>query len=520
MVLTKLGLDIQIDPLFQSTTVKLLGFVMFALGIMLTIPSFVALAIGEDPLLFGPLAVLMLIAGSILYLLFSQSQNFRSVNGLLLVGLSWLLVFAVGALPFYFADFHIIDSLFESVSGFTTTGASVVTDPGTVNHSLLLWRSLTQWVGGLMVILIFMYMLPSFGIGRNIFLNELSGSGSSTFFMKITNAARNFIIVYFIMTMANFVALMICGADLMDSTTLALTTISTGGMIASADSMMSFPVSIQLVTLVFMFLGGLNFYLHYTTIFKRTLSAYRTSSELRMITIWFIVSSVFIYILLMANVPGAIGFDLEEHLGLLKDATFTTVSMGTTAGFYVVDYCQFPSQCIVLLFLVTFFGASAGSTSGGVKFGRLILLYQFVKNSVGKILNPNMVFTVKVDGEPVDNNMVMSAICIFIMYTVTLLAGAFCIMMYGYGFVDSIGLSLSSLTNVGLGFGDFGPGTSADMLPTGVKTVMMVLMWLGRLEIVMALAFITPSFWREVWLNYRSKKRARIVKARKSDRSQ
>jgi len=511
-----MGLNVKIKnpvrPRWRSTTVKMLGFVMFALGLALAIPTLCALLLGENSMYFAPLVPPLLIIGAVCYLLFGASTSFRAVNGLLLVGIAWVLVFSVGSLPFLLYGLPLVDAVFESVSGFTTTGSTVMLMTDSVQYSMLLWRALSQWIGGLMVILIFMYMLPSFGIGRNLFLNELSGSGSATYTMKITNAARSFIIVYFLLTLMNFTVLVLLGSPVENATTLALTTISTGGASSMSDSMVHESSAIQLATMAFMLMGGLNFYLHFTAIFKHTFSGYRKNSEFRLLFIWLVSASVIIYLLLLTSVPGAMSFDLHEHLKLLKEAAFTTVSMGTTAGFYCVDYCQFPPQCMFILFMVTFFGASAGSTSGGVKFSRLIVIFQFVKNSVNRALSPNEVSTVKIDGQPIDATSVHSAIVIFIMYTVTLLVGATVIMMFGENFVEAIGLSLSAVTNVGLGFGDFGPGDSLIYLSSPIKIVLMILMWLGRLEIIIALTFISPQFWREIWFSHRARKRSKLAK--------
>ena len=501
-----------VRPRWRSTTAKMLGFVMFALGLALAIPTVCALLLGEDSMYFAPLVPPLLIIGTVCYLLFGASTSFRAVNGLLLVGIAWLLVFIVGSLPFLLYGLPVVDAVFESVSGFTTTGSTVMNLTGDVQYSMLLWRALSQWIGGLMVILIFMYMLPSFGIGRNLFINELSGSGSATYTMKITNAARSFIIVYFLLTLMIFAVLIVLGSPVENATTLALTTISTGGASSMNDSMVHESSAIQLATMAFMLMGGLNFYLHFTTIFKHTFGAYKNNSEFRLLFIWLVSASVIIYLLLLTSIPGAMAFDLHEHLKLLKEAAFTTVSMGTTAGFYCVDYCQFPPQCMFLLFLVTFFGASAGSTSGGVKFSRLIVIFQFVKNSVNRALSPNEVSTVKIDGQPIDATSVHSAIVIFIMYTVTLLVGATLIMMFGQNFVEAIGLSLSAVTNVGLGFGEYGPGDSLIYLSSPIKIVLMILMWLGRLEIIIALTFISPQFWREIWFSHRARKRSKLAK--------
>ena len=500
-----------IHPVFTGTIPKTLGFVMFSLSLALLVPAGMAMFMGEDPMIYLiPVPPLMAL-GILMYVLFRPSPNFRSVNGLLMVGMAWILVFLIGAIPFALMGFNLLDSIFESVSGFTTTGATVIDRYEEIPYSMYIWRSLSQWIGGLMVILIFMYMLPSFGIGRNLFVNELSGSGSTKYSVKMTNAARSFIAVYMVLTALNLVCLLVIGTDPKESICLALTTISTGGMIYGSHSLMDAGFALRAVTLVFMLLGGLNFYIHFTAIFKRTLRAYSNNTELRLLLMWFLISSVIIYGLMVLSVPDVLGFDLSRHLELLFDSFFTTVSMGTTTGLYVVDFVQFPSACIFILFVVTFFGASGGSTSGGVKFSRLIILAQFIKNNVSRLLNPNGVYSVKVDGQALEDSAVMNALCILVLYLLTMFAGSAAFMLFGYGFIEAVGLSLSSITNVGLGFGDFGPNTSVAFIPPAAKTMMIVLMWFGRMEILMALTYFTPAFWREIWSSHRSKKRVKSL---------
>lgn len=484
-----------------------MGAVEMLFAVILLVPLSIAVFYGEDPCPFLLMIPPLLIVGAFQFLMFRESKSFRAVNGLLMVGLSWVLVFALGMIPYVIAGMRPIDALFESVSGLTTTGATIMSDIESWPYSILVWRALTQWVGGISVIIVFMYILPMFGMGRSIFMNELAGSGSSEYSVRMKNAAQSFIFVYGVLTLINFVLLVLCGLDFIDATCLTFTTISTGGLMCTNDSLVGFSDLVQMITIVFMFLGGVNFYLHYAAIYKRNRRVYRNNSEFKSLTAWFVGISVIIFLMLLLRIDNLASLGIYDYFALYKDSLFTVVSLGTSTGFAITDYSLFPDQCVILLMIVAFIGASSGSTSGGVKFGRLRIIYEFIKNSLSKTLHPSAVTSVNIDGHAVEDSAVLSALSVFLMYVVTLIVGAVLITMCGLGFLDAFGLSIAGVANGGLAFGNYGPsGTMAD-LPTMVKMIMIGLMWLGRLEIMIALVYFSPAFWREMWLNHRAKRR-------------
>lgn len=490
----------------ESTTLRILGMIEMVFAALLVVPAVIALYLDEDPMVFIYPIVPLALMGLAQYTFFSESKNFRAVNGLLLVGLVWFSMFIMASIPYLFTGMSLVDSLFESISGVTTTGLSVMTDVESQAMSLLIWRAMTMWVGGIMVVIVFMYMLPMFGIGRSVFYNELSGSGSSNYSVRMKNAAKSFIFSYGILSLINIVLLLICGMDFFEAFCLMCTTISTGGLMCTNDSMMSYSDAIQLITILFMFLGGTNFYLHYRALYKRDKKVYRGNSEFRTMVGWFLGISVIIYLLVAFDSSTFHTMNLQEHLETFKNALFTTVSLGTTTGLYVEDFTLYPSQCTALLMLVALIGASSGSTSGGIKFSRLRIIYEFLKNGFGKMVHPNGVYDVKMDGASVDDGTVMSALTVFLMFVCTLMVGAVIFMIYGMDMVDSFGLAISSVANGGMGFGNFGPTGNFASLEDPLKIILMVLMWVGRLEIITALVLLTPTFWRELYENRRSKK--------------
>ncbi len=485
-------------PRWESTTLRILGMIEFVFGLLLIVPGIAAVALGEDPSKFLWPVVPLVVLGSGQYIFFAESRHFRTVNGLLLIGLVWLAMFLISMVPYLFSGMGPIDSLLESVSGITTSGMSVMDNISSHDASLLIWRALTMWAGGIMVVLVFMYMLPMFGIGRSVFYNELSGSGSSDYSVRMQNAAKSFIFSYGALSLINFVLLVACGLDPLQGFCLMCSTISTGGMMTTDDSLVSMSAAVQIVTIVFMFMGGTNFYLHYRALYKREKGVYRRNSEFRTMALWFISISVIIYVLVSFAGHQFETMSLEDHLRTFKNALFTTVSLGTTTGLYVEDFTCYPFQCVALLMMVAMIGASSGSTSGGIKFGRIRIIYEFMKNGFGKIVHPHAVYDVKIDGKSIDDGTVMSALTIFMMFVITLGISSVVFMIIGYNMVDSFGLAISSVANGGMGFGNFGPTGNFAGLSDATKVILTVLMWVGRLEIMTALVLFSPGFWKEL----------------------
>ena len=376
-----------------------------------------------------------------------------------------------------------------------------------------------------MIIIVFLYMLPLFGIGRNVFTNELSGSGSSNYSMKMRNAAKSFIYSYALLSLINLVLLLVCRMDPLEAFCLMCTTISTGGLMCTNDSMMSYSDAIQIITILFMFLGATNFYLHYRAIHRKERGVYRKNSEFRTMLWWFLGISFIVYLFVVTGSDTPV-VGLEGHYEAFKNALFTTVSLGTTTGLYVDDFTLYPEQCIFLLMMVALIGGCSGSTSGGIKFSRLRIIYEFLKNSFGKVVHPNAVYDVKMDGASVDTETVQSVLTIFLLFVASIIVGTILILLIGItqptvtgaeiDIIDSFGLAISTISNGGMGFGNFGPTGNFAGLEDQLKIVLIVMMWIGRLEIVTALVLFTPGFWRELVVN---RKHRKMNKARKDVRN-
>lgn len=516
----------EIRPRWRSTTVRTLGMLEIVFGLLLIVPALFALYLHENPFIFLNPVPFLLIFGFFQLALFKESESFRSVNGLLLIGIVWLAMFIISMVPYMLHGMDPVDSFFESVSGITTTGLSVMVDMELQPMSLLIWRALTMWVGGIMIIIVFLYMLPLFGVGRSVFSNELSGSGSSNYSMKMANAAKSFIYSYAFLSFVNLVLLLVCRMDPLEAFCLMCATISTGGLMCTSDSLMSYSDAIQIITIVFMFLGATNFYLHYRALHRREKGVYRNNSEFKTMLWWFIGITVIIY-LLVALESHSGSMSIGDHYETFKNVLFTTVSLGTSSGLYVDDFTLYPEQCIFLLMMVALIGGCSGSTSGGIKISRIRIIYEFLKNSFDKVVHPNAVSDIKMDGSSVGTETVQSVLTVFMLFVLSMMVGTVVILIIGInqptvngepiGIIDSLGLAISGIANGGMGFGNFGPTGNFAELQDSLKIVLIILMWVGRLEIATALVLFTPGFWKEIAANRKSKARGKKMRYARRD---
>ncbi len=489
-------LDRSKHAVWTSTTVKTLGLIEVILAACLMVPTCVALVNGENFRPYVAEALPLFTAGVLQFVLFRKSFDFKPTNGLMMMGLCWLELFVAGAIPYFLIGLSPLDSIFESVSGFTTTGATILPDPTVWPVSLMVWRSFTQWVGGIAVILVFMYVLPMVGIGRSLFINELAGSSSSDYTIKMEKAAISFIVVYAIFTFVNYFVIVLLGVDMVDALCLTFATISTGGFLNNTSSMADYSFAVQVVTTVFMFLGGVNFYLHYNVLLRHQRRVYRTNSEFKFNVEWFIVCIALIFVMFVLN-SEIEEWNLDTILNSLWNSIFSVVSMGTSAGMSNTDLSLFPAECITILLMVGLIGASSGSTSGGIKIGRLNVIYQFMKVTVSKTIHPSAVKDVRVDGQILSHTAVLSAFSILMLFIITLIAGSIAIMMCGYHIVDAVNIAIAMISNLGTTFLNFGANGSFCDINEPAKIIMMLLMWIGRLEILTAIVFISPTFWKE-----------------------
>ncbi|MCL1811738.1 MAG: TrkH family potassium uptake protein [Methanomassiliicoccaceae archaeon] len=479
--------------IWESSTIKVLGVIEMILGISLLAPAVIALFYGEDPWIFVYPVPFLLILGTLQYVLFKNVEIVKPASGLMMMFAAWWVAFFVSSIPFFLHGASFVDSLFEGVSGFTTTGMSAIED-SSLPYSMLFWRSITQWAGGIAVVMIFLFLIPMMGIGGKAFVNnELTGSETYKFSMRIKSAARNFVSIYVLLSVAEAVLLMICGVGSFESITTMLSTISTGGFVAGGDGVAGYSFAAQVVVLAFMFLGGTNFYLHYRALNKREFSAYRKSQEFIWTVIWFLLATVAITAILLISADDLFAVDIGNTIW---HTLFTVVSMGTTTGYVITDTIVWPLAAVMIMWMVMLFGSMSGSTSGGVKIYRFLILRSYVKNGIYKMFHPYSVRDVRVDSRSVSSDAVVSAVVVITMFLVALIISTIFLLVSetGMSISESIGLSISAISNVGIDMG----GTAIHGLSSASKVFLSFMMWVGRLEVVIALLLFTKTFWRDL----------------------
>lgn len=488
-------LRIQIKSMarWESSTVRLLGIVEIFLGMALIAPAIVALIYDEDPMVFMCTVPILLALGSIQFIFFKGGEGIKPAGGMLMVFLAWWIAFFVSSVPFYLSGYPFVDSLFESVSGFTTTGISMVSDTS-APHSVLFWGAITQWAGGIAVVLVFLFLLPMMGIGGKALVNnEIAGSETYNFSMRVKGAVKNFISMYVLLSIVEAALLMVSGVGAFESVTMMFSTISTGGFMAVGGSMGDYSFAAQVIVLAFMFLGGTNFFLHYRALNKRDFSAYRTSQEFIWTVIWFLLATVIVVTILLIKTDDASAAGLGDTVW---GSLFTVVSMGTTTGYMMADQPVWPLATYIVLWMVMLFGSMSGSTSGGIKIYRLLILKSYINNGIHKMFHPRLIRDVKMDGHSVNNDAVVSAIVVVVMFVVVLIFSMMFLLVSepGMSISDSIGLSISAISNSGVNAG----GMTFSELGDVSKVFLTFIMWVGRMEVVVALLMFTRTFWSDL----------------------
>ena len=515
-------------PKKDSRVILILGIVLFFTSLML-IPSTVLSVKNEESI--WPFVIPMaigLVLSIYMCMMYRLPNDMRPADGLMMMFSVWMLLFLFGTLPFLIYGMSPIDALFESVSGFSTTGATIITDVESTPGSILLWRAITNWIGGIIIVMMFMFIIPMVvSGGRGLLKNEMSGSGGGNLTVKLGSAARQFIAMYVILTAIFTVILYIQNLTLLDSVTIAMSSISIGGFLNTNDSMASYSMFVKITVIFFMVISASNFYLHYRALFKGDFRGYGRSEEFRVMILWFSIISLLLIIqaLFSGEWDNVSGSDGDK----IVDIVFSVISVGTTSGFSTVDFTSpewWPFFDLSLFMILMFIGGSAGSTSGGVKISRVIITMKAMFNEIRQEVHPNAVYTVRYDRNGVSHEVVHGAMMVLTAFLLVVGVGAAIYnIMPKTDLVDAVYLSVAMVTNTGTGSGALF-SNYAD-LPIWGKLLSCALMFLGRMEILAILAIFTPGFWLEFvgrnGLN-RMKERfmvvSRIKEIRKRKRSQ
>ncbi len=459
------------------------------------IPSMaVAWAHGDGdvlPLLYTALIILAFAVPGF-YFIRPKDKNLRVREGFVVVALAWILMSTFGALPFIFSGFlpRFSDAFFESVSGFTTTGATVVTDFGRMTHGIAFWRSFTHWVGGMGVLVLTLALLPKLSDHTSHLVRaESPGPSLSKIVPKMGESAKILYMMYFILTLAEFLALIVVGMKPYDAAIHAMGTAGTGGFSNYGESVAYFQsVGVEIVMTVFMILFGINFAIYYF-IFTRSWKDIFSNEELR----WYLIIVALSIILLTVFLIPYYG----SVSSAFRYAGFQTASIISTSGFATANFDLWPVPAKMLLLLLTFIGSCAGSTAGGMKVVRIAILLKQGKREVRRTFQPRKVQTIRFEGKAVDEAMLHSIALFGFTYIFIVLAGAFILSLEGkYDLITNLTASLTCVSNVGPGFGAVGPSGGFSGYGPFAKMISSFLMLAGRLELYPMLILLHPAVWR------------------------
>ena len=429
--------------------------------------------------------------GLALSLIKPKNTRLQNRDGFVAVALCWIMMGLTGALPYAFYGYSYIDAVFETVSGFTTTGATIVAAPSALPRALQFWRALTQWMGGMGVLVMVLALLPSLGEGSvNLMKAESPGPISSKLHPKTSETARALYFIYIVLTMAETAALRIAGMPWFDSLTTAFTTISTGGF-SVRDASIAYYHSelINWIIVLFMFLSAVNFGVLFQLHRKQYKEALH-SEELRVYTLITLCAVA----LISANLIVKTGVGIYEGV---SQSAFQVVTLMTTTGYATADFDLWPHFSKSVLLLVMFVGGCAGSTAGGVKVSRVVILFKGLKRELRRILHTREVRPLTLEGTRVEEGTVSSVSVFFFVYVVIMVLCAAVVSFDGVDLTTSLSAALTTISNVGPGFALIGPTCNFAFLSTLSKAVLTVTMLLGRLEIMPLLVLLFPSVWKK-----------------------
>ncbi|MCP4690973.1 MAG: TrkH family potassium uptake protein [Desulfobacterales bacterium] len=475
---------------------NIIGLLMVVLGASMALPLVYAL-FNDDPAA-RPLWISMgitIASGGILHSLFrsARAEVLTQREGMAIVAIGWTAIGLFGALPFYFSApaFTLVDAFFESVSGFTTTGSTVLTDIEAVSRGLLLWRSFIQWLGGMGIIVLSVAILPFLGVGgMQLYKAEAPSPAPDKLKPRIRDTAAILWKVYAIISAAELILLMIGGMDLFDALCHTFTTLPTGGFSTKNASVAHYDsVYFDVVILVFMVLAAINFSLHYQLLRGKALAFWR-DAECR-----FFLGVVLLFTLIVSfNIHGAV---YETFGQALRFGAFQVVSIVTTTGFATADYENWPAMSQLILLLCMFIGGSAGSTSGGMKCLRVMLCFKYCYRELFSLVHPRAVSRIKMGGKTVPDDVMRSVLGFLVLYMGLFALFSVLLAWVGMDFLGAFSAVAACIGNIGPGFGSVGPVENFAHVPAPGKWLLIWCMLLGRLEIYTMIILVVPEFWKK-----------------------
>ncbi len=482
--------------MLYASIFKVLGLIIASLAVFLMIPTLYSFILETNDFWgFLTAAILSAVVGIALALIPKSKHPLRYRDSYAIVSFGWLSAGVFGCLPFLISGSipSFTDAFFESISGFTTTGASIVTDIEGLNPAILLWRSMTQWIGGMGIIVFAMAIIPYLNIGgMGIFQAEVPGPTAEKLTPRIQDTAKALILVYCLMTVAATVSLWLGGMTLFEAINHALTAMSTGGFSTSNNSVAGFnsPL-IEWILIVFMLIAGINFSLHYRFLFKGfKIKTYSQDPELAFYLLVILLSVLSIFGVVLYQQGGAAG-------RAFRDASFTIASILTTTGYGTADYELWPIYSQFVLLFVMIMGGCAGSTAGGVKSIRLLLALKYIYTEALKLLHPNLIRTVKLRSSVVERNVLASILGFILIHAFVMVFSILLVSLEIDDMLTALSSVVASFNNIGPGFGTVGPTENFAHFGQFTKWVLSLDMVMGRLEIMTVLVLFLPQTWKK-----------------------
>lgn len=474
---------------------RILGFLLIVEGVAMFIALIVSLIYKEPdtPALLQSALICSGIGSAMLVATRKARKELGKREGFIIVTFVWIIFSFFGSLPFVLSGSipSLTDAFFETMSGFTTTGASILNNIESLPHGILFWRSMTQWLGGMGIIVLSLAILPIFGIGgMQLFSAEVPGPVADKLSPRIQSTAKNLWVIYLLFTIFETILLWIGGMTLFDAINHSFTTMATGGYSTKQASIAYWPSPyIQYVITVFMIIAGMNFtlsYLFLTGKFKRAIK----DEELRYYLLFIAGFTLIIFV----------GLLLTTQLGAeqaFRDSIFQVVTIMTTTGYATVDYLHWIPFLTIVLFAVFFFGGSAGSTGGGLKIMRIVLLLKNSYYELRRLIHPNAIIPVRFNNKPVSEQIINNVLAFFMFYFVIFFGSTVLLMLVVPDLPSAMGAVATSLGNIGPGLGIFGPAGNFSALHPAGKWFLSFLMLLGRLELFTVLVLFSPAFWKK-----------------------
>jgi len=464
-------------------TLHIIGSLLKYFALAYIVPLVIALYHGEDWQIFLYSLLITLTIGLLLEFGFRTTQEIERGDGFTIVAFTWLFIPLLGTLPYVFLGLGFLDAFFETMSGFTTTGATILNVVEELPKSALLWRSLTQWLGGMGVILLFISILPRLGVGGSqLFDREFPGPLPERLRPRFRTTARLLWTIYVGLTVAQIVLLyFLAKLPLFDSICITFATMPTGGFTPTTASIGAYanPLA-EYIIMFFMFLAGMSFILHYQVL-RGNWKAIK-GEEFRL---YVIILAVAIFLLI-----------LSQGFNSYREGMFQAISIMTTTGFVTADFGSWHSGARILLLALMFIGACSGSTGGAIKVVRVLTLIKHTGVMMRKAIFPKAVIPVKLNQKSIPEGIIRDIISFLFLYILVAIVASIVLCFLGLNLETAISAVAATLGNVGPGLGGVGPGSNYALLPGAAKFILIICMWLGRLELFTVLMIFSPRFWK------------------------